>query len=130
MTEIINKHTGEVMRYRTSFNAGNFCDNTEIKGESMTDVTEFETVQDTINRCMRGKLIRDIASQFEFRDDERAHNFDNYDITQEPGFDLVDGVNAVNEINERLKKSNSGAEPKNEVNEADAKNSANESVTK
>lgn len=112
---VVDKFTGEVKRYRSMANPGNYDDGTIIVAPSETDTSEYEPIETTIERCSRTGYLRDYMAKMKAYDKENVvdNNSDNFDfepdIIETPGFDLADAKEKETEIIEQIKRNSNAA---------------------
>lgn len=114
MVKNFNKFTGEVMAFRTQFQKSDYSDNEVIEGESMTDTSDYEDINDTITKCARSGLINEIEKAYKLGDS--ATSFDDYDETQDADYDISQAKQTLDEIQEQIQNSSQG-EDKQSANE-------------
>lgn len=118
---VIDKFTGEIRRYRSMSNPGNYHDATVIVEPSVTDTSDYEPLETTIERCSRSGYLRDYMARMKAYDEANAVDEDpnNFDFepspVETPGFDLSDAKEHEAEILEAFQKS-----PVSEVSKGDA----------
>lgn len=106
---VINKFTGEIRPFRSMSNPGNYHDASIITEESVTDTSEYEPLETTIERCSRSGYLREYMSRIEMYDKENALEEDPNDFDfkpspiETPGFDLSDAKSLETELVNELK---------------------------
>lgn len=107
---VVNKFTGEVRRFRSTLNAGNYDDGTIIVEPSDTDTSDYEPLETTIERCSRSGYLQEYVRRMQLADsevlvDNDPNNFDfEPDIIETSGFDLADAKEKETEILNQLNK--------------------------
>lgn len=93
---VINSLTGEVCRFKTNLDRGTYDDGTIIVNPSETDVSSYEPLETTIERCSRSGYLAEYMKQMQVNSsqnpvDEDVNNFDfEPGYEQTPGLDLSD----------------------------------------
>lgn len=106
---VINKFTGEVRPFRSMMNPGNYHDSTINTEESVTDASEYESLETTIERCSRSGFLRDYMAKMALYDEQNAVEENPNDFSFEPspvetpGFDLSDAKERETDIINSLK---------------------------
>lgn len=107
--KVVDKFTGEVRRYRSMANPGNYDDGTIIVEPSETDVSEYEPLETTIEKCQRSGYLRDYMARQKLMDEQDAMSEDPNDFdfepspVEQPGFDLSQAKELETEIVKSLK---------------------------
>lgn len=106
---VVNKFTGEVRPFRSMSNPGNYHDATINTEESVTDTSEYEPLETTIERCSRSGYLAEYMAKMKLYDQQNAIEEDPNDFSFEPspvetpGFDLSDAKERETEIINSLK---------------------------
>lgn len=106
---VVNKFTGEVKPFRSMANPGNYHDASINTEESVTDTSEYEPLETTIERCSRSGFLREYMAKMEALDKQNAMDEDPNDFDFEPspvetpGFDLSDAKALETELVNKLK---------------------------
>ena len=106
MVKNFNKFTGEVMPFRTQFQKSDYSDNEVIEGESLTDTSDYEDINTTIDKCARAGLITQLEQAY-YQGDS-AQSFDDYDETQDSDYDISQAKQTLNEFQEQVLNSSQG----------------------
>lgn len=93
----VNRHSGVVLPFRTAYDG---CDYVEpvlvVYPASIVDSSQYESLPDMVAKFLRGEGTVRFAPSYEVADDadpEKA--IAEMDPTRMPGFDLVDGSEAI-----------------------------------
>lgn len=119
--QIVDKFTGEVRRFRSMSNVGSFQDHTVVIEPSVTDTSDYEPLETTIERCSRSGYLREYMEREKILDKSNALDEDPNDFDFEPspvetpGFDLTDAKELETQMIDNLK-----GTPGSEASEGDA----------
>lgn len=108
--QVIDKFTGEIKRYRSMANPGNYHDATIITEESMTDTSNYEPIETTIEKCSRSGFLAEYMAREKLNDKESALDEDINDFSNlnpspvdMSGFDLSQAKEMETEIINTIK---------------------------
>lgn len=106
------KKTPKQPRYRSVANLGNFNDDEVNNEPSMTDPSQDETIEQLVNRMMRGELLASIATHHTVAAETPLKEaFESLPATEADGFDLSDAPVILERGKEALKASKQPKEP-------------------
>lgn len=123
---VVNKFTGEVRPFRSMANPGNYHDATINTEESVTDTSEYEPLETTIERCSRSGYLAEYMAKMKLYDQQNAVEEDPNDFSFEPspvetpGFDLSDAKERETEIVNSLSGVESAGKSYEEPRKSDA----------
>lgn len=127
--QVVDKFTGEIKRFRSMSNPGNYHDATIITQESVTDTSEYEPLETTIEKCSRSGFLAEYMKREKLLDNSNALNEDVNDFNftpspvEQPGFDLSQAKELEHEM------LNSNTQPLNEANAKEVTSEATSEAT-